>query len=72
MNEAAAQQMRRIISSYGPGICDDPRRVEALLRDLSGEPSCACALSVPGFATHVGGARAWPRPIIRLPLEVPP
>src|ERR1700722_13721786 len=37
VNEAAGIQLHRIIATYGPGICDDPRRVEALLRDLSGE-----------------------------------
>ena len=37
VNEAVAAQLCRIVTTYGPEVCEDPRRVEALLRDLSGE-----------------------------------
>ena len=37
MNDAVGLELRNIIDRYGPEVCEDPRRVEALLRDLSGE-----------------------------------
>jgi Right handed beta helix region len=37
MNEAVAAVLGRIVASYGAEVSEDPRRVEALLRDLSGE-----------------------------------
>ena len=37
MNDAIGAQLRLVVATYGLGICDDARRVEALLRDLSGE-----------------------------------
>ena len=37
MNDAVATQLRQIVARYGLEVCEDPRRVEALLRDLSGE-----------------------------------
>ena len=37
MEDAVGVELRRIVLRYGPGICEDARRVEALLRDLSGE-----------------------------------
>jgi len=37
MNDAVLGQLRHIVATYGPEICADPRRVEGLLRDLSGE-----------------------------------
>jgi hypothetical protein len=36
VNETAAVALSGIVSSYGTEICADSRRVEALLRDLSG------------------------------------
>ena len=37
VNDAVAIQLRQIVDRYGLEVCEDPRRVEALLRDLSGE-----------------------------------
>jgi hypothetical protein len=37
VNDAVAGQLSWIVASYGRDVCEDPRRVEALLRDLSGE-----------------------------------
>lgn len=37
MNDAVCAQLRHIVVTYGVEICGDPRRVESLLRDLSGE-----------------------------------
>ena len=37
VNDAVATQLRQIVARYGLEVCEDPRRVEALLRDLSGE-----------------------------------
>jgi|GEM_PF-3206603 len=37
MNEAVQQTLRELIGKYGHGLCDDPRRCEGLLRDLSGK-----------------------------------
>ena len=34
MNDAVGLELRNIIDRYGPEVCEDPRRVEALLRDL--------------------------------------
>jgi hypothetical protein len=36
MNDLPRQTLSRIILKHGRGICETPRRVEALLRDLSG------------------------------------
>lgn len=35
-NDVPAETLRRIIQQYGLAICDDPRRCEALLKDLCG------------------------------------
>jgi hypothetical protein len=37
MNDAVRGQLREIVGKYGPGVCEDPHSVEALLRDLAGE-----------------------------------
>jgi hypothetical protein len=37
MNDQPRQTLSRIILEHGRGICDTPKRVEALLRDLCGE-----------------------------------
>jgi hypothetical protein len=37
MNDAVGTQLRQIVERYGPEVCEDMRRIEALLRDLSGE-----------------------------------
>jgi len=37
VNDAIGAQLRLVVATYGLGICEDARRVEALLRDLSGE-----------------------------------
>src|SRR5215467_11781017 len=37
VNEAVALELRRIVARYGSDVAEDPRRVEALLRDLAGE-----------------------------------
>jgi hypothetical protein len=37
MNDAVRIQLRKIIVTYGPDICQDPQRVEGLLRDLVAE-----------------------------------
>ena len=37
MDDAVGVELRRIVLRYGPGVGEDARRVEALLRDLSGE-----------------------------------
>lgn len=37
MNDAVGIQLRQIMVTYGPEVCEDARKVEALLRDLSGE-----------------------------------
>ena len=37
MNDAVITQLRRIVATYGVEVCEDPRRVEGLLRDLSGQ-----------------------------------
>ncbi len=37
MNDAVIGHLRQIIVKYGVEVCQDPRRVEALLRDLSGQ-----------------------------------
>ena len=37
MNDEARRQLHLIIVRYGPQICEDPRRCEALLRDFCGE-----------------------------------
>ena len=34
MTDHPRRQLQNIIQSYGPSICDDPKRFEALLRDL--------------------------------------
>ena len=34
MNDQPRHTLSRIIAKYGPGICDAPKRVEAMLRDL--------------------------------------
>lgn len=36
MNDPPRHALSRIIAKYGRGICDSPRRVEGLLRDLCG------------------------------------
>lgn len=36
MNDLPRHALSRIIAKYGRGICDSPKRVEALLRDLCG------------------------------------
>ncbi|MCX6047887.1 MAG: hypothetical protein NT075_22535 [Chloroflexi bacterium] len=36
-NDIPAETLRKIIQQYGTSICDDPRRCEALLKDLCGE-----------------------------------
>jgi len=33
MNDVARQKLGQLIAAYGPSLCDDPRRCEALLRD---------------------------------------
>jgi len=35
VNDAVRTQLRQIVITYGLEICEDPRRVEALLRDLA-------------------------------------
>ena len=37
MDDAVLAKLRDIAARYGPGVCEDARRVEAVLRDLSGE-----------------------------------
>ena len=37
MNDAVITQLQQIIRTYGVAVCEDPRRVEGLLRDLSGQ-----------------------------------
>ncbi|CAN5507153.1 hypothetical protein BH10CHL1_BH10CHL1_11240 [soil metagenome] len=36
-NDIPAETLRKIIQQYGTSICDEPRRCEALLKDLCGE-----------------------------------
>jgi hypothetical protein len=36
MNDQPRQALGELIARYGPGVADDPRRCEALLRDLAG------------------------------------
>src|SRR4051812_22860159 len=36
MNDLPRQILREFIARYGPGLVDDPRRCEALWRDLAG------------------------------------
>ena len=37
MNDTARQTLIEIIRQYGPGLVDEPRRLEGLLKDLCGE-----------------------------------
>lgn len=37
MNDIPRQTLKQIVRQYGPQVCDNPRRCEALLRDLCGE-----------------------------------
>jgi WD40 repeat protein len=37
MNDIPRETLKRIIDQYGPNVCDDARRCEALLRDFCGE-----------------------------------
>jgi hypothetical protein len=37
MNNVVIAQLRQIIVRYGVEVCEDPRRVEGLLRDLAGQ-----------------------------------
>jgi hypothetical protein len=37
MNDLARQTLSRIIAKHGTGICETPKRVEAILRDLCGD-----------------------------------
>jgi DivIVA domain-containing protein len=37
VNDTVVAQLRQIIARYGVEVCEDPRRVENLLRDLSGQ-----------------------------------
>jgi hypothetical protein len=37
MNDLVRHKLREIVAEYGQSTCDDPRRCEALLKDLCGE-----------------------------------
>ena len=37
MNDVPRQTLTHIIAKYGPAVCENPKRCEALLRDLCGE-----------------------------------
>src|SRR5262245_28611804 len=37
MNELPRQKVCEMVVTYGQAVCDDPRRCEALLRDLCGQ-----------------------------------
>jgi len=37
MNQQPLQILRDWINTQGPGVCDDPRRVEAYLKDFCGQ-----------------------------------
>jgi hypothetical protein len=37
VNDLPRQKLKELIETYGVALCDDPKRCEALLRDLSGE-----------------------------------
>jgi len=37
MNDLPRQKLRQVLDEYGKKLCDDPKRLEAFLRDLCGE-----------------------------------
>jgi hypothetical protein len=50
MNNIPRQQLYQLIATYGPSLCDDPRRCEALLKDL-------CAPYRPEVSVLVGALK---------------
>ena len=50
MNNIPRQQLYQLIATYGPSLCDDPRRCEALLKDL-------CAQYRPEVSVLVGALK---------------
>lgn len=50
MNNIPRQQLYQLIATYGPYLCDDPRRCEALLKDL-------CAQYRPEVSVLVGALK---------------
>ena len=37
LNEYPRQQLQKLITQFGDAVCDDPKRCEAILRDLCPE-----------------------------------
>lgn len=50
MNNIPRQQLYQLIATYGPSLCDDPRRCEALLKDL-------CAQYRPEVSVLIGALK---------------
>ncbi len=73
MNPLACNQLCLIVSRYGRGVCDDPRKVQALLADLcpdlKRERSALVAALERGAAadlTHPSAGVPWPTILGRL------
>lgn len=53
---ACGEALGRIVATYGPGVADEPRRVEALLRDMAGAHRAEVAALSVAAAEGVGPA----------------
>ncbi len=68
MNNLARQKLAEIIKRYGDGVCEDPKKVEGLLRDFCGEEKRAIKVLV--TCLQVGVAEELRRAQNGVPLEL--
>jgi hypothetical protein len=62
------QSLQDLVSAYGQSLCDDPRRCEALLRDLCGEHRRAIHILVSALRERVAADLLAPR--VGVPTEL--
>ncbi|MBN1955053.1 MAG: WD40 repeat domain-containing protein [Anaerolineae bacterium] len=67
MNDLPRQTLCKLVEQYGPTLADDPRRAEALLRDLCGEYKREIFVLVSALQEEVGTSLLASQP---LPYEV--
>lgn len=69
MNSSPRQTLARIIAKHGRGICDSPKRIEALLRDLSSQHRREINIIVGALdervaADLIGAGKSVPRDVL--------
>jgi formylglycine-generating enzyme required for sulfatase activity len=62
VNDLACRQLQGLVSTYGPGILQDPRRCRALLLDLCGDHRLEINLVVAALEEGVAARLAAPAP----------